>query len=422
MRILVLSTGNPVLENALAADGHTVFLLQPVGTGNADDPNRYTITHWDNLDALAEMEPWLPHLDAVATIDEQAIVAAAYLRELRGLPGLSLEAAVRYTDKAVMKTALAAADLQVAPHRVVHRAEQIPEFAEEFGWPVVVKPRASLASVNTLVVNDEQHLQELLDQGAFDTRATDPTGRFTAGHVLDSLHEAEDGFLVEKYLDLAAEHFVDLYVYRGDVLLAVPGRYNAPLLTTLYGTTRSYDTVLRPDLPVPRHLVHLARQAAAALGQQTGVVHCEILETRDYPFYFIGEVAARPGGGAITELASRMYAFDLPQTLADLACDRFPTFRTTARFMALTAAMITAPPGRVVHIADRATIEALPGVLDADIRLSAGEAVPEGIGTMTTAGRILYGSCDNDVVDGEVEDLYTALDLRVDEDVPAART
>ncbi|QKW20595.1 hypothetical protein HUT16_17325 [Kitasatospora sp. NA04385] len=419
MRILVLSTGNPVLEHALAAAGHTVFLLQPVGTGSADDPGRYTVTHWDDMDALAELEPWLPHLDAVATIDEQAVVAAAYLRELRGLPGLSLEGALAYTDKAVMKTALAAADLQVAPHRVIHRAEQIPEFAQEYGWPVLVKPRAGLASVHTLVVNDEQHLRELADQGAFDTRATDPTGRFTAGHVLDSLHEAANGFLVEKYLDVEAEYFVDLYVYRGDVLLAVPGRYNAPLLTTLNG--RSYDTVLRPDLPVARHLVHLARRTAAALGQQTGVVHCEILETRDLG-WVVGEAAARPGGGAITELASRMYAFDLPQTLAALAADQFPVLGTTARFAALTAAMISAPPGRVTRVADRATIEALPGVLDADIRLTVGDQVPEGIGTMTTAGRILYGSCDNDVVDRAVADLYTALDLRVDEDSLPSRT
>ncbi|MEY9840614.1 acetyl-CoA carboxylase biotin carboxylase subunit family protein [Streptacidiphilus sp. EB103A] len=413
MHVLVLSTGNPLLESALMAAGHTVTLIQPAGTKPAPGhlgATRLTIEHWDDLDALSAMEPTLPKADAVATIDEQAIVAAAHLRELRNLPGLDVRAARAYTDKATMKATLAAAGLPVAGHRVVRRADEVPGAARELGWPVLVKPRGGLAAVNTFVVRDEDHLRELVADGAFDARVPDVTGRFTAGHALDSLHQAQDGFLVEQFLDLVGEYFCDLYLHRGTVLLAVPGRYDAPLLQTVGDA--SYDTVLSPQHPEAGAVLELAGLAAAALGEQTGVVHAEFLRERSGRL-LIGEAAARPGGGSITELASTMYGFDLAATLAQLAVDEIPTLNPAPLYPALTAVMVTAPPGTVTHLADKATTEQHPGVLDADIRLTVGQPVPPSVGTLTLAGRVLYVPTDLRELDREVADLRTALDIRV---------
>ncbi|MFD9592498.1 acetyl-CoA carboxylase biotin carboxylase subunit family protein [Kitasatospora sp. NPDC059973] len=411
MHVLVLSTGNPLLENALLTAGHTVSVLQPEGTAAVPGTARHTIAHWDDLDALTALEHSLPDVDAIATIDEQAIVAAAHLRQLRALPGLTVDAARAYTDKATMKTALAAAGLPVARHRVVHHADEVGAAAGDFGWPVLVKPRAGLATLNTFVVRSPEDLKELVGAGAFDTRTTDPTGRLAAGHVLDSLHEAPHGFLVEQFLDVEAEFFCDLYVHRGTVLLAVPGRYDAPLLQSIGDA--SFDTVLPPEHPEAQDVTALATRAAAALGAQSGVVHCEILRDRTKGL-FVGEAGARPGGGSITELASVMYAFDLPATLAALATGEVPDLDGTPRFPALTAVMIPAPAGTVTHVTDRDTVEALPGVLDADIRLIVGQPAPAGIGTMTRAGRVLYVPDNLKTLDQEVAHLRAVLDIRVE--------
>ncbi|WP_370119478.1 hypothetical protein [Streptacidiphilus sp. MAP12-33] len=162
----------------------------------------------------------------------------------------------------------------------------------------------------------------------------------------------------------------------------------------------------------------MATSAAAALGAQTGVVHCEILRDRTKGL-FVGEAGARPGGGSITELASVMYAFDLPATLAALATDEVPDLDGAPRFPALTAVMVPAPAGTVTHVADRAAIESLPGVLDADIRLTVGQPAPVGIGTVSLAGRVLYVPDDLDAIDQEVADLRAALDIRVEPLTPA---
>lgn len=401
------------MESALLAAGHTVTLLTPAACPANPPPGIrgvHTIGHWDDLDALTALEPSLPPVGAVATIDEQCIVAAAHLRHLRGLPGLGVEAARRYTDKHLMKNALAAAGLPVASHRLVHHADEIPGAAAALGWPVIVKPRGGAATWNTFVVRNEAHLGELLAAGAFDSRVPDITGRFHAGHALDSLHGAQDGFLVEDFLDLADEYWVDLYAHDGDVLLAAPGRYDQPLLRTV--GSASYDTVLPPDHPEAPAVTDLARRAAAALGPQSGAVHCEILRTTDGRLH-VGEAAARPGGDCITELTGLMYGFDVPATLAALAVGERPALPTAPRHPALTAVMIAAPPGTVTHTATAETIARHPGVLAATINLRPGESVPATAGTVTAAGRILYRPHDLTQLDQEVADLRAALDIQV---------
>lgn len=401
------------METALLAAGHTVTLLTPAPSPAQPPPGVHavhTVRHWDDLDALTALEPSLPPVDAVATIDEQCIVAAAHLRHLRGLPGLGVDAARRYTDKHLMKNALDAAGLPVAGYRLVHHADEISGAAAVLGWPVIVKPRAGAATWNTFVVRSEAHLKELVAGGAFDSRVPDITGRFHAGHALDSLHGARDGFMVEDFLDLADEYFVDLYVHDGEVLLAAPGRYDQPLLRTV--GSASYDTVLPPDHPEARAVISLARRAAAALGAQTGAVHCEILRTTDGRLH-VGEAGARPGGDCITELTGLMYGFDVPTTLAALATGQRPALPTAPLHPALTAVMIAASPGTVTRTATAETIEQRPGVLAATINLRPGEQVPATAGTVTGAGRILYRPRDLNQLDREVADLRAALDVQV---------
>jgi len=61
------------MESALLAIGHTVTLLTP-SPGPVQPPRGvrlHTIGHWDDPEALTDLAPSLPDVDAVATIDEQ---------------------------------------------------------------------------------------------------------------------------------------------------------------------------------------------------------------------------------------------------------------------------------------------------------------------------------------------------------------
>jgi len=419
MHILVASSGNALLEQTLLDLGHTVSLLVPAPTVTArrsDTPRAHAVVgidSWNDPAALERAAEQFPAgIERVATIDEQAIVTSARLRELLGLPGLTVEAALLHTDKALAKTALSGAPIPVpvARHRLVKRAEEVPAVAAEFGWPVVVKPPRGAGTISTMVVRDQAHLQRLLLRGAFDRRPSDATGRFDAGEMLLSLHEL-DGFLVEEYLPAVQEFAVDLYLVEGELLAAFPALYSAPLITAL--DRHQWDTALPPEGEDARRVTELAMQACRILGSWTGVVHCEVLRTESG--WFFGEAGHRPGGGGLWQMAARQHGLDLRTAIAQLSIGQRPDLTPRTDPPILTTLNVAAPAGGTVRTVARPEIlAALPGVLSVDLRLQEGQPTPGGFGSLSLAGSIVYTSETLEQVDHQAADLIEALNLQID--------
>lgn len=415
MRVLELHTGVDWIGRTLAAMGHDVVRLVPdnkVETCREQDPDTpvFGIGKWADRDALAALVEAMPPFDAVATIDEQAVLAAAVLRELRGVPGLGVADATAFTDKHEIKLRLASAGVPVTPHRVVARAEDIAPLFAELGEDLVVKPRVGAAANKTARVAGPASLDGLITSGFFDKRLEDPSGRFGAGQLLDSLHESPDGFVVEKFIP-GEEFFCDVYRFEGETLLSVPGRYNAPLLTSLGG--HSWDTLLPVGHPDAEAISDLSARALDALGLATGAAHCEMFRSADGTWTF-GEAGARVGGGGIYLMVGRQYGFDPQRAVCELAVGERPAIDPTPRHPVTTTLMLTIEPGLVTHIAPEDRIRAAADVIDMDIHLKTGEPVPQSLGTFLSAGRILFATDSLEDVDPTVEKLLTALELRIE--------
>ncbi|MEY9960999.1 acetyl-CoA carboxylase biotin carboxylase subunit family protein [Streptacidiphilus sp. MAP5-52] len=417
MHVLVASSGNPLLEQTLLDLGHTVSLLVPspmVADRRLSTPGAATVVgidSWTDVGELARIVEELPHgVQRVVTIDEQAVVVCARLRDRLGLPGLPVKAALLHTDKDLSKTALEFAGIAVARHRLLRRAEQVPLAAAEFGWPVVVKPPRGAGTVSTFVIRDEGHLHELIAEGAFDRKPADSTGRFDAGELLLSLHELP-AFLVEEYLPVVREYAVDLYLFRGELLAAFPAVYSAPLITAL--DQHQWDTALPPENPEAQKAIALALDASAILGSDTGVVHCEILRTAD-DWYF-GEAGHRPGGGGLWQMYGRQHGLDIRTAIAQLAVGQRPDLTPRTDPPILTTLNVAAPAGGVVRsFARPEQLAALDGVLSVDLHLKTGERTPGGFGSLSLAGSIVYTTERLDQVDTAAVALIEALDLQVD--------
>src|SRR5439155_7378112 len=95
---------------------------------------------------------------------EHAQTPVAVARERLGIPGMSAETARNFRDKARMKDLLRAAGLPCARHRLVHDAEEAEDFAQEAGFPVIVKPPEGAAAQSTFRVDDANALREALRQ------------------------------------------------------------------------------------------------------------------------------------------------------------------------------------------------------------------------------------------------------------------
>jgi biotin carboxylase len=101
---------------------------------------------------------------------EQLQVPLAEAREKLGVEGMGVEAARNFRDKARMKTVLREAGVPCARHGLATSEAEAWAFAEEVGYPLVVKPPAGAGSLSTFRVNDDAALGEALCMTAPDAR------------------------------------------------------------------------------------------------------------------------------------------------------------------------------------------------------------------------------------------------------------
>jgi len=93
---------------------------------------------------------------------EQLQVPLAEVRERLGIPGMGIEAALNFRDKARMKSVLQAAGLPCARHARLTDPAQAWEFVQQVGFPAVLKPPAGAGAVATFRVGSDEELRRAL--------------------------------------------------------------------------------------------------------------------------------------------------------------------------------------------------------------------------------------------------------------------
>ena len=119
------------------------------------DPDRLT-------EAVATMGRHLGSVDRLVAILENLQVPLAEVRERLGIPGMPVEVAERFRDKARMKSAFEAAGVPCARSAQVASAGEVDGFAERIGFPFVAKPLAGAGARNTFRVDDAGQLASWL--------------------------------------------------------------------------------------------------------------------------------------------------------------------------------------------------------------------------------------------------------------------
>jgi len=415
MRLLELHTGVDWLGQALNREGHEVIQLVPQELvaqrrALAPDASVYGIDRWADRRQLDYLSRTMPNLDGVVCIDEGAMNAAAYLRGLRHLPGLSVVDAEACTSKDAGKRRLREHHITVTEHRVVDRVEDIAAAAAEIGYPVVIKPDLGAGGTRTYRINSAAELDRMIKRKVFNRPTPDPTGRFRAAGFDGSLRDSTP-IVIEAYVE-GDEFWCDLLRHGGRTLLAAPGRYNTPLLQSL--NRHQWDTLLPQDDPDAHDIIEQAERTADALSISTGAIHVEMFRTTSG--WIVGEAAARPGGGGIRPLYAKQHGADIERAVAKLSIGERPHLAPNPRYPVLTNLVIAAPPGIVASVATAQELCAVPGVVDAQVHLRVGQPTPGAFGTLSGAGRVTIASRRLHHVDADVDRVLQALRLRVEGD------
>jgi len=248
---------------------------------------------------------------------EQLQVPLAEARAVLGIPGLSVQAATNFRDKARMKTLLRANGIPCARHRLAPGVDDAMAFAELSGFPIVVKPPAGAGAQHTFRVESVDQLRRAL--------AEQPPSR-------------EHPVLLEEFVR-GEEHSLETISIDGRAVWHSLTHYAPTPLHVLENPWIQWCLVLPREVDDPRYddIRSAAQRALQALGMGTGLSHMEWFRRADGSLA-ISEVAARPPGAQITTLVSRATDTDFVRSWAQLMV--FNTFETPERKYAAGAAFL----------------------------------------------------------------------------------
>ena len=286
-------------------------------------------------------------LDRLMGALEQLQVPLAQAREILGVEGMGVEAAKNFRDKARMKTVLQAAGLPCARHRLVHSTGEALAFAQEVGFPLVVKPPDGAGAKATFRVAALPALEDAL-------KANPPApGR---------------PVLLEEFMT-GDEYSLETISINGQAVWTSFTRYLPTPLEALHNPWIQWCVLLPREREDPRFddVREVGAKVLRALGMGTGLSHMEWFRRRDGSIA-VSEIAARPPGAQITTLVSVAHEFDLLSAWARLMV--YGEFNPPPRKWAAGAAFFRgAGSGRVkmVHGLEQAQKELGPLVVEAKL-------------------------------------------------------
>ena len=226
-------------------------------------------------------------VDCLIGILEQLQEPLAVVRERLQIRGMGVAEARGFRDKARMKEILRARDLPCARHALCGTEGEALAFADDCGFPLVVKPPDGAGAKNTFRVDETSELRKAL-------QTIRPT--------------PQQRVLLEEFI-VGEEFSFDSVTCGGKHLFHSISRYYPTPLEVLQSPWIQWCVHLPRDISGAEFdpIRSAGPRALDELGMVTGMTHMEWFRRPDGSIA-ISEVAARPPGAQFTSLIS--YAHD----------------------------------------------------------------------------------------------------------------
>jgi carbamoylphosphate synthase large subunit len=277
---------------ALAEAGATVTGIGEYPADALDDQLKGWLHHYERVPSVTDVAAmtaavrwvqdklWVDRLEA--TIEAHTL-PAAQVREACTIPGTSVHTAWLCRDKPSMKQALREAGVPTAASAAVSTAAEVHAFAEQIGYPLILKPRTGAGALDTVRADDAAGLDLAL--GVFG-------GQGVESIAVEEFVEGHEGFY--DTITIGGQVALDFVShYYPNVLEAMRTRWISPQFIS----TNRVDTA-----PEYGELRDMGRRVIAALGIGTSATHME---------WFFGpkglrfsEIGCRPPGVGAWDLYS----------------------------------------------------------------------------------------------------------------------
>ena len=302
---------NPELQNRLAAH----YSVKDISTPEL-------------LRGVESIGSQLGGIDRIMGMLEQIQVPLGEIRDHLGVPGMSARAANNFRDKSVMKSVLREAGLPCAKHILADSAESALQFANECGFPVIIKPPDGAGAKGTFRCENAGQLNECwqhLNPGP------------------------QNPVVIEEFI-VGKEYSFDSICLQGQLIWSSISHYSPGPLEVVREPWIQWCVMIPREFDLPHYepVRQIAQNALSALGMQTGLSHMEWFLRPDGSVA-ISEVGARPPGAQFTTLISYAHNFDLYAAWAEAVIHEH--FKIPTRKYAVGAAYLRGMgEGRVSHV------------------------------------------------------------------------
>ncbi|HKX75101.1 MAG TPA: ATP-grasp domain-containing protein [Acidimicrobiia bacterium] len=287
-----------------------------------DDELKGWLTHYEQVPSVVDIGAlegavrfvqsriWVDRLEATI---EAHILPTAVVREQCAIPGTSVRTAFLCRDKPAMKEALRQAGIPSAQSIGADNASEVWTFAQQIGYPLIIKPRDAAGASGTFRVDSDQELSQALASIRFEQGVSVAVEEFIEGH----------------------EGFYDTVAINGEVALEFASHYYPNVLEAMrtrwispvFITTNRIDSAPGYD-----EVKLMGRRVIPALGIGTSATHME---------WFFGpkglkfsEIGCRPPGVGAWDLYCAANDLDLYREWAMAICYGRVTTRPSRNYSA----------------------------------------------------------------------------------------
>ncbi len=320
---------------ALKEVGATVTAIGEGSKDSLSGDMRDWLTHYEQVDSVVNEEAVLKaarfvhakrKIDRIEAVVEAHIMPTAHVREALGIAGTSARSAYLCRDKPSMKELLRKGGISCAQSTAAGSMDELVAFAQQVGFPLIIKPRDGAGASGTSRVT---HLTELQQAG----RALGvDKGRSVA---VEEFIEGHEGFYDTLCVGGRVVHDFATHYYP-NVLEAMRTRWINPQFIT----TNRIDSA-----PSYRELKVMGQKAVQLLELGTSATHMEWFSgPKGIKF---SEIGCRPPGVRAWDLYNVANDLDLYREWAMGLVHQRPSAQPSRRF---SAGMIALRPECDGHI------------------------------------------------------------------------
>lgn len=266
----------------------------------------YRVSNLHNYDELQRALGYFTHrygkISHLDSHNEYWLETEACLRTDFNIPGIKLDQIDRVKRKSVMKRMFLKAGLKPARGQVCKTYEELKEFIEEVGYPVVAKPDVGVGAAKTYKLSCDREVDEYWAE------------------------KPPEDYVVEEFVSGQIVTYDGLVDGNGDVIFSSSLRYSKGVMEAVNEDTDIYYYIVRDIEPF---LEKAGRAILRVFEVKARFFHFEFFLTGDGDAIPL-EVNMRPPGGLTLDMFNYLFDFDCYEVWAQMivhgiskpVCDR----------------------------------------------------------------------------------------------------